>query len=444
MPDRRSRTLRGQKRLAWAVFLLVLRGSLGSAVAEGLTPEERKVVDAATALQGQAEALLEKVVNIPSASENLPGVREVGRVFSEEFARIGFKTRWEEMPPSMKRAGHLIVEREGTRGPRLLLIGHLDTVLEGKPFERRERRASGTGTVDMKGGDVVILFALKALQDAGRLDGARVSVILTGDEEAAGDPVETSRGSMRELAGRSEIALAFEAAIDDTATVARRGVSTWTLRVSSPTGHSSGVLGSRIGPGSVFEAARVLDGFRRELAGENGLTFNPALIFGGTTVNHQDGESQGTAEGKDNVVAGVAVVEGDLRFLSNPQREAAKTTMRSIASKNLPRSTTALTFQDSYPAMAPTPGNFALLDVLDRASRDLGLGPVRALDPAERGAGDISFVAPMLSGLDGLGVRGGGSHAPHEWIDLDCLGPQIQRAAILIDRLSRGDRGTPR
>jgi glutamate carboxypeptidase len=70
-------------------------------------------------------------------------------------------------------------------------------------------------------------------------------------------------------------------------------------------------------------------------------------------------------------------------------------------------------------------------------SRDVGLGPVRALPPEERGAGDISFVAATVAGLDGLGADGGNSHREDEFIDLDSLAPQIKRAALLMYRLTR-------
>ena len=90
------------------------------------------------------------------------------------------------------------------------------------------------------------------------------------------------------------------------------------------------------------------------------------------------------------------------------------------------------------PPMTPTPGNEALLRELDRASGDLGLGKVAALDPAKRGAGDIGFIAHLLPGLDGLGSGGGeNTHAPGESMLLDTMTPMAQRAAILIYRLTR-------
>jgi glutamate carboxypeptidase len=406
------------------------------AAAQGLSPEERRIAEEADRHAAEAISLLEKVVNIPSATQNLDGVRKVGAIFRAEFEGLGFETRWAAMPVAMHRAGHLIAERKGTRGKRLLLIGHLDTVLEGAPFARDGDRAKGNGALDMKGGDVIVLYALRALASVGALEDRRIVAVFTGDEEDAGMPLERSRGDLREAARRSDLALAFEAAIDDTATVARRGASSWRLEVRGVTGHSAGVFGGRVGGGAIFEAARILDAFRRDLP-EKYLTFNPSVIAGGTKVDYDGQDKRGTAEGKTNVVPAEAVVEGDLRFISQDQKRKAEEAMRRIVARNLPRTTSAITFADEYPAMAPTEGNYATLAVLSRASQDLGLGPIRALDPGERGAGDISFVAPLVDGLDGLGAKGAGAHSPNEFVDLKSLPDQIKRASLLIYRLTR-------
>lgn len=432
-----SRRYRGLP-LAFALALL----APGPAPADGLDDGERKVMGYVDAHRDEAVGLIERVVNIPSRTENLAGVRAVGKVFEAEFARAGFTTRWEEMPAAMGRAGHLIAEHPGTLGKRVLLIGHLDTVLEGQPFRRdpaHPDRAFGNGTVDMKGGDVVMLYALKALHAAGALEGRRVAVILTGDEEAAGYPIAVSRGSMRALARRSDVALAFEAADGQTATVARRGVGSWELTVKARPGHSSGIFRPESGAGAVYETARILDEFRRELAGEKGLTLNPSLILGGTAVGRAPGASGGTAEGKSNVIPGAAFVLGDIRYLSDAQADAAEAAMRAIVARGLPKASAALAFEREYPAMAPTPGNYALLGVLDGASRDLGLGALTAFDPVKRGAGDISFAAPFADGLDGLGAHGGRSHTPDEYMDIDSLASQVRRAALLIDRLNHDE-----
>jgi glutamate carboxypeptidase len=398
---------------------------------------ERAIAKHVAEGQPAAEAMLQRVVDIESPTENTAGVRAVGDAFAEELGEIGFSTRWVEMPPEMKRAGHLVAESGGSRGKRLLLLGHLDTVLAGERFRREGTRAHGTGTADMKGGTVVMLQALRALHAAGALKDRRVTVMLTGDEEDAGMPVSVSREPMLELARASDAALSFEAAIGGTATVGRRGINSWTLEVKGETGHSSGIFGAERGSGAVYEAARILAAFQAELGNEKYLTINPSVIVGGTKASLDD--YRGTAEGKTNVIAPTAIARGDIRYISLEQERSAVERMQAIVARHLPRTQATLRFDEgAYPPMTPTPGNHELLKALDGASRDLGLGPVEALDPADRGAGDIGFISHLLPSLDGLGSGGGAnSHAPGEYTDLATLTPMAQRAAVLIYRLTR-------
>lgn len=426
-----------RKQLAPLAVSLVLSTLAAGAAHADLNRTERAIAKHAAAGQASAEALLQRVVDIQSPTENTAGVRAVGDAFAEELRAIGFETHWIEMPPEMRRAGHLVAEMKGTRGKRLLLIGHIDTVLSGEPFRREGNLAYGTGTTDMKGGNVVMLQALKALHAAGVLKDLRVTVMLTGDEEDAGLPLAASRGPMVELAKANDAVLSFETAVDGTATIGRRGISGWELATTGITGHSSGIFGETLGDGAVYEIARILAAIQAELGNEKYLTINPALIVGGTKASLS--EYGGTAEGKTNVVSPTAFARGDIRFISLEQERAARERMQAIVAKHLPQTGATLTFDEaSYPPMEPTPGNRALLAVLDGASRDLGLGPVPALDPGDRGAGDIGFVAHLLPGLDGLGSGGGAhSHAPGEYLGLDTLTPMAQRAAVLIYRLGR-------
>ncbi|HEY6186101.1 MAG TPA: M20/M25/M40 family metallo-hydrolase [Pyrinomonadaceae bacterium] len=433
------RTGRQVSRIACALLMVALSCAAQEkqAGAQTLSAEERRIADYVDAHFEDAVRLLEQTVNVESATQNLEGVKRVGRIFQSEFRALGFNAKWIEMPPQMGRAGHFFAEHTGTRGRRLLLIGHLDTVLEGKRFVRDGQVARGSGTVDMKGGDIVLLYALKALHSTGALRGSRIIVIMTGDEENVGSPLEVSRRDLLEAARRSDVALGFEAGIENTATVARRGSSDWRLQVTAATGHSSGIFSEGVGSGAIFEAARILNAFHEQLRGEQYLTFNPSVIAGGTDVTFDNRDDHGAATGKTNVIARTVVVRGDLRFISEKQRDAAKARMTDIVSRSLPQTKSEITFEDNYPAMSPTPENYALLKTLDQASRDLGLGSVEAFDPGGRGAGDISFVAPFISGLDGLGARGGGSHAADEFAELDTLSIQIKRAALLIYRLTR-------
>ncbi len=363
-------------------------------------------------------------------------MKQVGAIFRREFESLGMTVRWIEMPPEMKRAGHLVASTNGSKGKRILLLGHIDTVLAGEKFRREGARAYGTGSSDMKGGDVIIVEALKALNAVGALRDSRVVVMLTGDEESAGEPTSVSRRDMIEAARQSDLALSYEGTVRNTATVGRRGASSWTLEVTGKTGHSGGIFGEGTGAGAIFEASRIIDQFYQTLHGEKYLTFNPAVIVGGTEAQ-LDG-SKGNASGKTNVVPAKVIVRGDLRFISDEQKESARARMREIVSKSLPGTSAKITFRDGLPAMTPSEGNYALLRHLDQVSQDLGFGKVEALDPGERGAGDIAFVSSsIIPGLDGLGARGGGAHAPGEWADLESLPMLTKRTALLIYRLTR-------
>lgn len=383
-------------------------------------------------------AYLERLVNIPSGSLNVSGVREVGRVVMATLDSLGFQSHWAELPAEMKRAGHLVATHTGKPGtPRILLIGHLDTVFEGpnQRFERVDSMARGAGSNDMKGGDVIIIYALKALQATGRLKDLNVTVVMTGDEEYPGDPLVVARAALIDAARNCDIALAFEGGSRTQATIGRRSASGWVLKVGGRQGHSSGVF--RGSYGAIYEAARILDEFRRTLASEENLTYNPGTIVGGSSVAYDTLTQSGTAASKTNIIAPLTWVQGDLRAMNAEQIARAQFKMREIVKQNLPGTTAEITFDDGYPPMAVTPGNERLLRFYSGASEALGHGQLTASDPARRGAGDLSFVAPYIDGIEGLGAMGSGSHSPSESVNLPTLTMQTERAAVMMYRLSR-------
>ncbi len=409
-------------------------------VAQSLDRQERRMRDVIATAREEQIAYLQRVVDIPSSTLNFDGVRKVGAVFRASLDSLGFTTSWAAVPDAVGRAGHLVAEHKGRPGAvRLLLIGHLDTVVEpaGASWVREDSMAHGIGAADMKGGDVVILYALKALQAAGALRDLNVTIVFTGDEEHPGEPLADARRALLEAAQRSDVALAFEAGNRGDATVARRGASAWRVTASGRQAHSAGVFGEGAGYGAIYEVARILDAFRTQLVGEQYLTFNAATIVGGTDVTYDTVAISGTTASKLNIVPSHAVAHGDLRFISAEQLERTRERMRAIVAQHLPGTDATIVFRDEYPAMSPTPGNARLLAVYDSASKALGFGAVAALDPGRRGAGDISFVAPLIDGLDGLGALGGGTHAPGERVDLRTLGMQTERAALLLYRLGR-------
>jgi glutamate carboxypeptidase len=417
-----------------------------------LNKEEQKVMDYIDANMPRAIALLKESVNINSGTLNIAGVKKVGEIFAREFEKANFKTKWIPMPDSLRRAGHLVatigfnndpVGKKNTKGKKLFLIGHLDTVFEpdmpANPFTMlNDSTATGQGVNDMKGGDVVMIIALQALHAQGLLKDADIIAYLTGDEEHAANPREISRADFIESAKQTDIALAFEGAngLNSVAT-ARRGASGWTLNVKAKTGHSSGVFTPNAGYGAIYEAARIVNEFRVQLSTEKYLTFNPGVFIGGSEMNYNSAKSTGTAIGKTNIISPAVTVTGDLRFLTEDQKINARKKMSAIVADNLAGTKATIKFTDGIPSMAPTQGNDKLLEIISGVTKDMGLGATTAGDPGSRGAGDISYIAAYVDCIDGLGASGKGAHAPGETINLKELPFLIKRAALTIYRLSR-------
>lgn len=428
------------------LLLTALFGLAVATPAQAQSPEaERTIMGTVVAEHDRHIDLLERLVNVNSGTLNLAGVVETGRMVTVELEALGFDVRWVDMAET-GRAGHLIATHDGG-GKNILLIGHLDTVFEAdSPFQtfvREGSRATGPGIGDDKGGIVVIISALRAMQAAGTLEGSNITIVLTGDEERPGSPLAIARKDLIEAGKVADYALEFEGlALEDGeefGTIARRSSTTWTLRTGGRTGHSSGVFGDNLGYGAIYELARILDTFRRELPEPN-LTYNVGVVAGGTPAGIDAAGFRVEASGKTNIVAETAIARGDLRTLTPEQDERARTRMTAIVEDHLPRTTAELTFSDDgYPPMAPTPGNIALLDALNAVNRDLGLPEMAPYDPAKRGAADSGFVAADVATLGGMGMAGQGAHAEGESVDLDTLVRQAQRAAVLIGRLSLED-----
>jgi glutamate carboxypeptidase len=425
------------------VWLIVATAWSAVAMAD-FSAEEQRMIDWIDAHAEDANSLLEETVNIGSGTMNHEGVQAVGVVMRRELDALGLETEWIEMPPEVNRAGHL-VGRQERGGKKFLLIGHLDTVFESddafQSFERDGNIARGPGVDDMKSGNVIIVYALKALQEIGALDDLSVVVNYTGDEEKAGQPLAISRRDLIAAGKWADVSLGFEAAVNkddkDWATVSRRSSSSWTLQVSGKQAHSSGVFGEDTGAGAVYEAARILTAFYEELRDEEFLTFNAANIQGGTDVSYDEQLNRGSAFGKTNVVPRKAYVHGDIRTISQEQLERVRDRMREIVARNLPHTSASIQFLDKYPSMSPTDGNHRLASVFSNINEDLGRGPMSILNPLDRGAADVSFVAPYSDSLAGLGALGDGGHTPDESLDLSSMSLGIKRAAILMYRLSQ-------
>jgi len=429
------------------LFMIVVSFSLAAPAVFAqtrLSPTEQHIVTAAAAETPRAIELLEKLVNINSGTMNLEGVRRVGEVMRSQLEPLGFEVKWIPMD-NVHRAGHLVAEHKGNgRGKRMLLIGHMDTVFEKdssfQKYERQGDKAIGPGVNDMKDGLSIMVSALRVMKTAGTLKHATITIVLSGDEENAGKPTTISRADMINAATRSDLALEFESLTQedghDMGSIARRSSTSWTLKTSAKSGHSSGVFSDAAGFGANYELTRILDAFRQTLREPN-ATYNVGLILGGATAEMNDIGSGGEATGKSNVIAATALAKGDLRTLSNEQTQRITKRMREIVSQHLPGTQAEITFDEGYPAMPPTEGSRALLTRLNEINDALGLERMKELDPLKRGAGDIAFVADKVDGLIGFGAAGQGSHAPGETVDLTSFERQIKRTALLMTRLSK-------
>src|SRR5437763_10092368 len=208
---------------------------------------ERAMTRAVDAHNAEYLALLERVVNVNSGTQNVAGVRQVGELFRAQFDALGFRTRWVD-GAAFHRGGHLVAEHPGP-GPKLLLIGHLDTVFEPtSPFQRFERlddsTARGPGVIDMKGGDVIIVYALRALNDAGLLDQLNLSVVMTGDEEQPSRPLADARRALVAEAKGAAAAIGLEDGSGDPryAVISRRSATNWKLTTTGIPAHSSQIF----------------------------------------------------------------------------------------------------------------------------------------------------------------------------------------------------------
>jgi glutamate carboxypeptidase len=415
-----------------------------------LSPAEQIMIRTVDAEQQRTTDFLQRIVDQNSGTMNLAGVEAVRRMVEPEFQQLGFTTQWIDMKAA-GRAGHLVARHTGSRrGKRLLLIAHLDTVFEpDSPFQRWVRegdRAHGPGAGDDKGGIAVIVGALRAMQAAGTLKNANITVFLTGDEEDAGNPLTISRRDIIAEGKRADIALDFEDLAQedgpngpvDMGSTARRSAGSWTVTVTGRSAHSAGVGANNYG--AIYELARIIDQFRRELP-EDKLTYNVGIIGGGQTAKLDQGRIRLGATGKTNIIAATAVARGDMRAITQDQIERTRAKMRAIVAQPLAGAHAEISFdEDSYPPMPPTEGNRALLARLNKVNADMGLPEMGELDPAKRGAGDISFVAADLDGLVGLGPASDGAHTDKEIVDIPSIFKQAKRAAVLMSRLAKERR----
>ncbi|MEP7196021.1 MAG: M20/M25/M40 family metallo-hydrolase [Saprospiraceae bacterium] len=427
-------------------YFIVLCLCTNSLFLYGQSTIENQMISAIDKRTPKAIALLKEVVNINSGTMNFKGVKKVGEIFMEQLKVIGFETRWID-GKEFNRAGHLSAIHKAAKGPRFLLIGHLDTVFDEKsPFQTykmlNDSILQGPGASDMKGGDVIIILAMQALADADLLKDLNIEIIMSGDEESSGYPLSLSKKELIAAGKRADIALGYEDGdgLSTTAVVNRRGSSDWTLNVQGNAAHSSQIFTKEVGVGAIYELSRILNDFYLSLSKEEDLSISPGLIVGGDRLTYDSSQCSGNAIGKNNIVSQSAIAKGDLRTISITQLNKAKKIMKEIVKNNYPQTMATISFgENAYPPMSRNEGNIKLLNYYDQVSLNLGFGPITEVNPRKAGAADISFVNEfMLMALDGIGLSGNGGHTENETANLNYLSIEAKRTAILMYRIMNG------
>jgi glutamate carboxypeptidase len=361
---------------------------------------------------------LERLVNIDCGSYTPDGVDEVGRWVASFLEGIGAAV--DVRPDPSGRFGSTVVGTfDGTPGgPRVLLIGHMDTVFEpgtaaARPFRVDDGRAHGPGVSDMKGGLLAGLTALAALDAAGHRP--TVTFVANPDEEI-GSPF--SGPVIRGIARDHDAALVLECARANGDIVsARKGIADLVVTIHGRAAHA-GVEPEK-GRSAILAAARLVEALQALNGRWPTVTCNVGVIAGGT---------------RPNVVPETCRLEVDLRAASGAEFDAATAAMTELLSTTaVPDTTAEHEVTASHPPMEKSPATARLVALAVGMAGELGF---ELRDAATGGASDANTTASAgVPTLDGLGPIGGDDHAPPEWLDLESVVPRTTLLAGLISRV---------
>ncbi len=369
---------------------------------------------------------LERLVNIDCGSYTPAGVDEVGAFVGDFMAAAGASV--ERRPDPAGRLGATVIgtwdgDRGTAGGPRLLLIGHMDTVFDpgtaaDRPFAiDADGIARGPGVTDMKSGLLAGLYAVRALVGAGRLPFERITYVANPDEEI-GSPSSTPH--IREIAADADACLVLECARANGDIVSsRKGILDARVTVHGRAAHA-GVEPEK-GRSAVLAAADLVTRLHALNGRWDGVTVNVGVIAGGT---------------RPNVVAERCSFEVDLRAVRRADLEAAEAEVRSLlASPIVPDTTTELEAMARWWPMEKLERSGRLVDHAQALARRLGF---EAPDAATGGASDANTTAGMgVPSIDGLGPIGGMDHSPAEYLEVASIVPRTTLLAALILAIGR-------
>ena len=366
---------------------------------------------------------LEEMVNVDCGSYTPDGVNQIVDLCQARSESHGWSVERERHHPAggERQLGDLLIGRlEGSGGPRVLMIGHTDTVFDvgtvaDRPFRIEGSRAFGPGVSDMKAGLLAGFFAVEILQEVGFAGFGRITYVCNPDEEI-GSPF--SRVYIQELAKEADVALVLEGARENGDIVsARKGVSDYVIEVIGRAAHA-GIEPER-GRSAILEAAHKTIALQALNGRWPGVTVNVGVMAGGT---------------RTNVVPERCTIEVDLRSPEEETLQAAEAEIERIArGHTVPDVAVRVIGGGWHRPMEKKEGGTRLAELAIRVAGELGF---ELRDAATGGASDANTTsAAGVPTLDGLGPVGGDDHSPKEWVDLTSVVPRISMLAGLLSRL---------
>jgi len=368
--------------------------------------------------------LLERLVNTDSGSKDLDGLARMADLLSERWEALGFAIERVETDTGPQ----LIASRRSPRpgAPKLLLIGHTDTVftrgtVQQRPFEIRDERAYGPGVADMKGGLVGMLGVVEALRAHDLLDSVSLIAVNNCDEEISS---VHSRELIESHCDGCRAAFVFEPGrADGSIVTARKGGIGYALAVAGKAAHAG--VNPQDGASAILALGRKVVALHALNEPQSGLSVNVGVLQGGTRAN---------------VVAERARAEIDVRTTTPEMAERVKADIARIAARSdVPGTQSALTLRSERPPMNPSDETNRLIELFQRSASDLGF----ELNVAATGGGsDGNFTAARgVPTVDALGPVGGGYHSDREYLEVDSIPQRAALAACVIARLGANTEG---
>lgn len=372
------------------------------------------LISSISAHEGWLHEVIDALVTIESPTDDKAAVDRCGAEFRRHAADIGMRV---ETEPRDDAGDHSVAEI-GTDGPRILLVGHVDTVwphgqIARMPLARRDGKLWGPGTLDMKVGVAMGLLATRAVWETVQPTSGRVAMLVTSDEETGS---ETSRALIEREALASDAVLVLEPALaGGPLKTSRKGIGQYQLEVTGVAAHA-GVDPAK-GVSAIREMARQILALEALHDLDRGISVNVGVISGGT---------------RPNVVAERALAIVDVRAPSMADADRIDSAIHALQPQ-LSRTTLTVTGGFERPPMERSAGVAALYAHAQVAAAELGQ---TIAEGGTGGGSDGNLTAALgVPTLDGLGAIGDGAHALHEHVELDCLVPRTALLAALIARL---------